>query len=203
MPSDAWMFRSVYICHRPSMTTTRLFFWAKYSLSIGHIRVQIQKQLKVCQNHKLVHAFWSRQSNIVTSVLGSPTRLLANVCNCIAFIMAALWYRAGHYIFALWFLSSSFYLSLFFPRLISAVAEWMSAILPRMVWPKCESRMQVWNVLHAARWKYIIQDAKMTQKKSPYRHHLTTLSGCVFAIKACIEIGKKLVKQQYLLHMSS
>ena len=35
------------------------------------------------------------------------------------FIMAALCNRAGHYIFALWFLSSFFS----FPRLISAVAD--------------------------------------------------------------------------------
>jgi len=31
--------------------------------------------------------------------------------------------------------SSSFFLSTFFPRLISAVADWMSPILPHMVWP--------------------------------------------------------------------
>jgi len=37
--------------------------------------------------------------------------------------MAALWNRAGHYIFVLWFLL------LFFSRLFSAVADWMSAIL--------------------------------------------------------------------------
>jgi len=37
--------------------------------------------------------------------------------------------RADHYVFALWFLSS------FFPRLISAVADGMSIILPHMVWP--------------------------------------------------------------------
>jgi len=43
--------------------------------------------------------------------------------------MVALRNRADHYIFAL-----SFVLS-FFPRLISAVAYWMSAILPHMVWP--------------------------------------------------------------------
>jgi len=36
--------------------------------------------------------------------------------------MAALFNRAGHYIFALWFLSSFFLLS-FFHRLISAAAE--------------------------------------------------------------------------------
>jgi len=46
--------------------------------------------------------------------------------------MAALCNRAGHYIFALWF-PSSFFLS-FFPRLISAAADWMSTILPHMVW---------------------------------------------------------------------
>jgi len=27
---------------------------------------------------------------------------------------------------------------LFFPRLISAVGDWMFAILPHMVWPSCE-----------------------------------------------------------------
>ena len=44
-------------------------------------------------------------------------------------IMAALWNRAGHYIF----LRCGFFYLLFFPRLISAVADWMSAILPHMV----------------------------------------------------------------------
>jgi len=42
--------------------------------------------------------------------------------------MVALWNRADHYIFILFLLS-------FFPRLISAVGDWMSTILPRMVWP--------------------------------------------------------------------
>jgi len=68
---------------------------------------------------------------------------------------AALCNRAGHYIFALWFLSSSS--SSFFPRLISAVGDWMSTILPHMVWPLCKFRTQVWNVLHVARWKYWMQ----------------------------------------------
>jgi len=44
--------------------------------------------------------------------------------------MTALCNRAGHYIFILWFLLSSF-----FPHLISAVADWMSTILPHMMWP--------------------------------------------------------------------
>jgi len=50
----------------------------------------------------------------------------------VSIIMVALWNRADHYIFALWFL---LLLSSFFPHLISAVADWMSTILPHMVWP--------------------------------------------------------------------
>ena len=114
-------------------------------------------------------------------------------------IMAALWNRTGHYIFALWFLS--FFLSSFFyPRLISAATDWMSTILRHMVWLSCESRMQVWNVLHAARWKCRTQ--KMG-KNSPSAHHRTTLSCYIFATKAHIDNRKtkKLVKQQYLPHI--
>jgi len=48
--------------------------------------------------------------------------------------MAALRSRCGHYIFILWFLLS-FCLISFFPRLISAIADWMYTILPQMVWP--------------------------------------------------------------------
>jgi len=44
------------------------------------------------------------------------------------FIIVALRDRANHDIFALSFV-------LFFPRLISAVTDWMSAILQHMVWP--------------------------------------------------------------------
>jgi len=62
----------------------------------------------------------------------SPTKLCDGAQ--MAIFMVALWNRADHYIFALWFLHSIFYLFLF-PRLISAVADWISIILPHMVWP--------------------------------------------------------------------
>jgi len=62
-------------------------------------------------------------------------------------IMAALRSRCRHYIYVLF---PSFF---FLPGLISAVADWMSTTLLHMVRPLCEFRMQVWNVLHAARWK--------------------------------------------------
>jgi len=48
--------------------------------------------------------------------------------------MVALCNRADHYIFMLLFVLLLL-LSSFFPRLISAAADWMSAILPHMVWP--------------------------------------------------------------------
>jgi len=78
-------------------------------------------------------------------------------------------HRCGHYIFVLWFLSFSF-----FPRLISAVADWMSTILLHMVWPYYEFRMQVSNVLHVTRWKHRTQKWR---KKSPSAHYRTILSG--------------------------
>jgi len=52
--------------------------------------------------------------------------------NLQSIFMIALCNRADHYIFALWFLSFFFF---FFPRLTSAVGDWMSTILPHMVWP--------------------------------------------------------------------
>jgi len=89
--------------------------------------------------------------------------------------MVALWNREDHYI-----LPCGLFLLSFFPRLISATTDWMSTIrrirgvtimryinlhftylltylLPHMMWRKWEFRMQVWNVLQVARWKYRTQ----------------------------------------------
>jgi len=57
--------------------------------------------------------------------------------------------------------------------------------------------MQVWNVLHAAHGKYRTQKIA---KNSLSAHHRTTLSGCIFASKACID-NRKNVNQQYLLQL--
>jgi len=48
--------------------------------------------------------------------------------HCTSLIMAALRSRCGHYI-----LPGGFYLP--FPRLLSAVPDWMPTILPHIVWP--------------------------------------------------------------------
>jgi len=70
----------------------------------------------------------------------------------------------------------------------------MSTILPH------EFRTHVWNLLHAARWKYRMQKWR---KKSRSGHRRTSLTGYIFSTKACIDNRKKLVKWQYVLHMSS
>jgi len=48
--------------------------------------------------------------------------------------------------------------------------------------------MQVWNMLHAAHWKYRMQKSR---QKSPSGHHRTTLSGYIFATKARIDNWKE------------
>ena len=90
------------------------------------------------------------------------------------------------------FLPCGFYLSSFFLA-ISFITDWMSTILPHMVWPYCESRMQVCCTRLAG---------NTGRKKLPSAHHRTTLSDYIFASKACIDNRKKTVKQQYLLYMS-
>jgi len=73
----------------------------------------------------------------------------------------------------------------------------MSTILPHMMRPLCEFRMHVWNVQHMARWKYRTQKVAIN---APC-HNFVGLYLCNNGMYRRSE--KKLVKQQYLLHMSS
>jgi len=100
--------------------------------------------------------------------------------------MVAVWNRTDHYTFAVWFIlsSSSF---LFLHRLISAVADWMSTISTHGV---ALVRMQDAGLKRAVRGSLEMQDPKIRQK-SPSGHHRTTLSGYIFATKACIDNRKK------------
>jgi len=106
------------------------------------------------------------------------------------FFMAALCNRAGHYIFALWFLSSIFFF-LFLPRLISAATDWMSTILLH----ECRSEMCCSRLAANT-------GRKKSRQNSSSGHHRTTSSGYICATKAHIDNPKKLVKQQYVLYMS-
>jgi len=59
-------------------------------------------------------------------------------------------------------------------------------------------KMQVWNLLHAARWKCRTQKSR---KKSPSGHHRTICRAISSQLRHVSTIGKKLVKQRYVLHM--
>jgi len=59
--------------------------------------------------------------------------------------------------------------------------------------------MQVWNVLHAARWKYRMQKIA---KNSPLRTFAQICRAVSSQLRQVSIIGKKIVKPQYLLQMS-
>ena len=104
--------------------------------------------------------------------------------------------RADHYIFILFLLL----LSSFFPRLSSAVGDWMSTILPHMVWPcanlECRSEVCCMRLAENTGCKKVAKN-----------RHLGTIAQLCWAVSSQLRhvstIRKKLVKQQYLLHMSS
>ena len=70
-------------------------------------------------------------------------------------IMDALWNRAGHYIFALWFIFFFFFSS---PNLSGRRLDVYHTSTHGV------AKMQVWNLLHAARWKCRTQKCR---QKSP------------------------------------
>jgi len=109
--------------------------------------------------------------------------------------MVALWNRTDHYIFALWFLLSSS--SSFFPRLISAIG-----CLPYFhTWCGLSANLGCRSEMCCTR---LAENAG--RKKSPKSRHLRTFVQLCRAISSQLRhvstIGKKLVHQQYLLHMS-
>jgi len=102
-------------------------------------------------------------------------------------IMAALCNRAGHYIFALWFLLLSFfYLFLSSPNLSHRKLD----VCHTSTHGVALVRISAAGLKRAARRSLKIQDAKSRQK-SPSGHHRKTLSGYIFAIKARIDSRKK------------
>jgi len=111
--------------------------------------------------------------------------------------MVALWNRADHYIFIMWFLL--LLLLSFFPRLIST--SWIGCLTYFHTWYglsanlRCTSETCCMGLTANTACKKIL-------KNLPSGHHCTTLSGYSFATKARIDSRKKLGKQQYLLHMS-
>jgi len=159
-------------------------------------------RLLCCSGHR-----WPNEALIF--VRTNPVCLLAtfhnrwlNCWNLLVFIwllyvsifVVALCNRADHYIFALWFLSSFFFLS-FFPNL----SGWRLDVYHTSTHGVACANLECMSEICCKRL------AENTGcKNSPFWHHRTTLSGCIFPAEACIDNRKKkLVKQRYLPHMSS
>ena len=109
---------------------------------INHENLWVRSQIFQHCIGKLEHNMSSnvKQTELITctrviSVINLAQQSRGRLCiHEFRLFMAVLWNRAGHYIFALWFLLS-FFLSSFFPCLISAAADWISTILRHMVQP--------------------------------------------------------------------
>jgi len=107
--------------------------------------------------------------------------------------MTALRSRCGHYIFALWFLTSSF-LSFYSSTNLSGRRFDVYHTSTHGV-----ALVQVWNVLHAARWKCRTQKIA---KNLPSGHHRRNCWAISLQLRHVLTVGKKLVKQQYLPHLA-
>jgi len=79
----------------------------------------------------------------------------------------------------------------FFPRLISAVADWIGCLPYFYTWCGLSVNLECMSEMCCTRVA-----GNTRRKKSPFWHHRTTLSGYIFGTKACIDNRKKLVKQQ-------
>ena len=114
--------------------------------------------------------------------------------------MAALCNRAGHYIFALWFLSSIFYLSSFFfsSRNLSGRRLY---VYHTDTWCGPSANLECRSERCCTRLA-----ANAGPKKVAKNRHLGTIPQLCRAVSSQLRhvstIGKKLVKQQYLLYMS-
>jgi len=89
----------------------------------------------------IINQFVTRQvpvSQILRPDLFEHKNVAGDKCFKTAVFMVAICNTADHYIFALSFLSI-----FFFPRLISAVGDWVFTIFPHTVCPSCEFRMHV------------------------------------------------------------
>jgi len=104
--------------------------------SPGKTAEQIEMSFRLLTQHVLDGgAHWRNLANTIEpSMCGGDAAVLSNYFDGLLLYMVALCNRAGHIYFHTVVCSNSFFLSsFFFPRLISAVADWMSTILAHSV----------------------------------------------------------------------
>jgi len=119
---------------------------------------------------------------------------LWGILSLLCVIMVALWNRADHYIFILWFLSIYLFSSLNLSRRRLDVCHTSTHGVALV---RIENACLKWAARGSLKYR-----TQKWRKKSPSGHHWTTLSGYIFATEARIDNRKKTVKQQYLLNMS-
>jgi len=147
----------------------------------------------------------ARLTVVVIVLLITSVPVSTRVTGSTPLFTVALWNRADHYIFILWFLSSVYLLLLFFPHLISAAAHWphwMSTIVPHFhTWCGLSANLECISEMCCTR---LAENAG--RKKVAKNRHLGTIAQLCWAISSQLRhvstIGKKLVKQQYVLPMS-
>jgi len=93
--------------------------------------------------------------------------------------MAALQSRCSHYILQLWFLLS-FFLSSFFARLFSAVADWMSTMLPH----NDVALVRIWNGGLKCVASVSLDNRPTGCKTSPKIRHLHTIAQLCRAVSS-------------------
>jgi len=107
--------------------------------------------------------------------------------------MAAVWNRAGHYIFILW-VSSSFYSPILSCRMQIGCLPYFHTWCDFSANLECRSEMCRTRLAE-----------NTERKKSPKIRHLCTIAQLCWAISSqrrhCIDNRNKLVKQQYVPHM--
>jgi len=118
----------------------------------------------------------------------------------VSFVMAALWNRAGHHIFILWFLSSSIFYHFSSPNLSGRTLDVCHTsahgVALVRIWDAC--------LKFAARGWLKIQDAKKYAKIAicTPSQKFVGLWAISSQLRQVSIIGKQLVNQQYLIHMS-
>jgi len=103
---------------------------------------------KILSSHFFAISILNPNYDVINDVISGFAKLVVERCgfhhwiaqriSCgevVSVFMVALCNRADHYIFIMFLSSSFFFLLSFFPRLISAVGNWMFTILWHMMWP--------------------------------------------------------------------
>jgi len=139
---------------------------------------------------------WTEHVHSLVSWRGRPWpwhRRLSDLINVDSFYGRPICNTAGHYIFGLWFLSSSFFFFFLFDSSPNS-QQWQIGCLPYFhTWCSLSANLECrseWNMLHAARWKYRMQ-------KIAKNRHLRTIVQLCRAISSQLRhastIGKKLL----------